>query len=236
MKQVEEKINKLINEILTSESNYTTFKELLNEQLDFLHSDEEKLYFLHHIPSNESFYNITRTADVFYTHFEDLKKLNQYIANLLMKFKGKNPINIKTLECRLNTLEKKTLHTKLLQEGFIAENITEEHFIHFLSGKEIIEKYKNKKIEWLKSIPLFCCLFYGFNNMEFNGKTIDFKGIINEDTGSKYKKAELLFSFGNRKVTNKTLSEKVHKITYANAPKDYSLLHKIIETIQNSTV
>ena len=148
MKHVEEKIDKFIYEILTSKSNYTTFKELLNEQLDFLHSDEEILYFLHHIPSNKSFYNITRIADVFYTHFEDLKKLNQYIANLLPKLEGKikkdneNTKILKGFKSNLTEPEITILY-EAMQNNFFQTTL--ENLKAFLMGKSL----HNVNIKWI---------------------------------------------------------------------------------------
>ena len=126
---------------------------------------------------------------------------------------------------------------KLLKPKFIPENTHIEHFKAVFSGEKIPLEYSNHKIKWNKTIPLFCCLLFGYENLDFNNESISFKGIVDKQNSAHfYKKALSIFSFGNRKVTNKTLSEKTSKLTLSIAPAGFKDIYEIIKTVQNITV
>ncbi len=125
---------------------------------------------------------------------------------------------------------------KLLKTKFINSETSLKHFEAAFNGDETSSEYLYNKIIWRNSIPLFCCLMFGYESMNFNNETISFSGIIDkEKVPNFYKKATLLFSFGSRKVTNRTLCEKTLKLTLGNAPTGFKDIYDIIKTVQNST-
>lgn len=118
---------------------------------------------------------------------------------------------------------------KLLSGKCISPHTSLNHFKAALCDELIPDKYLNTKIVWLKSVPLFCCLFFGYQNLIYDSESLDFRGIINsKDSKDFYIKTLDLFTFKQApKVNNRTLAKIVGEKS-KNAPKDFTNLLKFI--------
>ncbi len=123
-----------------------------------------------------------------------------------------------------------------LKGVYIDKNTNKKYFMAIFEDNVLPDKFINKKINWNKSIPLFCSLFFGYSHIEYQKQFLSFNGIINKETIHFYKKAIQFFSFDKKKVSNKTLSEKSSKLCDAKAPQNFDKLYSIIKTVQTSTI
>ena len=83
------------------------------------------------------------------------------------------------------------------------------------------------KIKWIESVPLFVALFLGFEEKKYDGLTYTFKGIL-IPTGDYLKKITYCFEFKQR-VTNKTLSSTIQKVSEQNSIRNITKILPITE-------
>lgn len=110
-----------------------------------------------------------------------------------------------------------------IKGNLISAKTKQANFIAALNNVALPKDFQ--KIYWDAEESIFCCLFFGYSNLEYNSQLLDFKGIVKSKD---YKLATQLFEF-RTKTTNKTLSSKVAKLVNCKHPNNFHLIYPIIE-------
>lgn len=127
-------------------------------------------------------------------------------------------------ETNLSNPEIKTLYKKI--KGMLINNDTTlAHFIAALNNAELPEDYI--KIHWKSEESMFCCLMFGYANLEYGNQSLHFDGIV-KNKKKEYILATNLFSF-RTKTNNKSLSSTVAKLKNCNSPNNFNLIYPIIK-------
>lgn len=112
-----------------------------------------------------------------------------------------------------------------IKGNLISDKTNQANFIAALNNKVLPENFQ--KIYWHAEESLFCCLFYGYSNLEYKEQSLYFEGLV-KGNNNEYIRATSLFDF-RTKTTNKTLSSKVAKLSNCNSPQNFELIYPIIE-------
>ncbi|MCK4661986.1 MAG: hypothetical protein KAT68_03930 [Bacteroidales bacterium] len=218
-----------------------TINGYLNESeiksFDFKNFDLSKFHSLKEKENLSSIININNIDEI-----ERILSWISYYFYIQIEYFRFNKItsnqNKTDLTCFKSSLTDESIQTLFehLNGNYIDEKTNPDHFKAIFKDEPLPNEFMDRKIFWTKSIPLFCCLLFGYKEIEYQGKSISFNGIIDRQTVHFYKKAINLFHFGTKKVYNKTLSEKETKLCYCNAPQNFDKLYPIIKKVKTSTV